>query len=114
MLWVGEYLDPTRRSGRSTWKPRTTGACRRLPLGFPKRGATFGPEQKGALANLQTLPDSGLRFLAGVSIGIGAGLRLSGRKRLAALVGLVPASIFGFAIMSRPQPTSLDTKPARP
>ncbi|MGZ6265346.1 MAG: hypothetical protein ACXWN4_00380 [Candidatus Limnocylindrales bacterium] len=69
---------------------------------------------KGALANLQTVPDSGLRFLAGVSIGIGAGLRLGGRKRLAALAGFVPASIFGFAIMSRPHPTNLETKPVRP
>lgn len=60
---------------------------------------------QGALANLQTVPDSQLRLLAGVFVGVGAGLQLGGKRRLAALAGFVPASIFGLAIMSRPQPT---------
>jgi hypothetical protein len=89
---------------------RGSGLADRLPgtWGHVRAGA------KGAVANLQTVPDSGLRLLAGVFVGVGAGLQLSGKKRLAALAGFVPASIFGFAILSRPQPTNLEPEPVRP
>jgi hypothetical protein len=51
---------------------------------------------------LQTMPDSRLRLLAAASLGFGAGLRLAGASRLTALIGLAPAAILGYAIVSRP------------
>ena len=56
------------------------------------------------VTRLQTLSDSRLCMLAAVSLGIGAGLELAGKRRLAALVGLASASVFGFAILSRKHP----------
>lgn len=75
----------------------------RLPhaLGHARSGA------QATVTKLQTVPDSGLRTLAAVSVGFGVGLRLSGKRRLAALAGFAPASILGFAIMSRPHKTRL-------
>ncbi|HEY1169510.1 MAG TPA: hypothetical protein VGE81_11125 [Candidatus Limnocylindrales bacterium] len=61
--------------------------------------------QSGAqstVTRLQTMPDSALRLLAAASVGFGAGLRLAGAPRLAALAGFAPAPILGFAIFSRP------------
>ena len=66
------------------------------------------------MTNLQTVPDSGLRLLAAVSVGFGAGLRLAGKTRLAALAGFAPASLFGFAIFSRPRPVHAEPRPVRP
>ncbi len=66
----------------------------------------FGRVRSGAertVTTLQALPDSGLRLLAAASIGLGAGLRFAGAPRLVALAGFAPASIFGFAIVSRPR-----------
>jgi len=66
----------------------------------------FGRVRSGAesaVTGLQTLPDSGLRLLAAASIGLGAGLRFAGAPRLVALAGLAPASVFVFAIVSRPR-----------
>jgi hypothetical protein len=60
---------------------------------------------QSALARLQTISDARLGLLAAVSIGFSAGLRLAGAPRLAALAGLAPASIVGFAIVSRPSRT---------
>jgi hypothetical protein len=69
---------------------------------------------QGTMTNLQTVPDSGLRLLAAVSVGFGAGLRLAGKKRLAALAGFAPASVFGLAIFSRPRPVHAEPRPVRP
>lgn len=82
----------------------------RLPgtLGHVRAGA------QGTVTNLQTVPDSGLRLMAAASVGLGAGLRLAGKKRLATLAGFAPASVFGFAIMSRPRPARPQPKPVRP
>jgi hypothetical protein len=82
----------------------------RLPgtLGHVREGA------QGAVTNLQTVPDSGLRLLAAVSVGFGAGLRLAGKTRLATLAGFAPASLFGFAIFSRPRPVDAEPQPLRP
>jgi hypothetical protein len=82
----------------------------RLPstLGHVRAGA------EGTVTNLQTMPDSGLRLLAAVSVGFGAGLRLAGKTRLATLAGFAPASIFGFAIFSRPRPARPEPRPVRP
>jgi hypothetical protein len=63
---------------------------------------------------LQTVPDAGLLLLAAGSLGVSVGLLLAGKPRLAAVVGLVPASVFGFAILSRPQPAGLEPKPTQP
>jgi hypothetical protein len=60
------------------------------------------------------MPDSALRLLAAASIGLGAGLRLAGAPRLVTLAGFAPASIFGFAIMSRPRRIHLALHPTQP
>jgi hypothetical protein len=69
---------------------------------------------RGTVTNLQTMSDSRLRLLAATSIGFGAGLRLAGRSRLATLAGFVPASVFGFAIVSRPSKAHPATTPTQP
>jgi len=69
---------------------------------------------QNGVTRLQAVPDSGLRLMAAASLGITAGLMLAGKRRLAALAGLAPASIFGFAILSRPQPANPEPKPTRP
>jgi hypothetical protein len=77
--------------------------------------AALGRIRSGAqntVTRLQTVPDSGLRLLAATSIGFGAGLRLAGAPRLATLAGLAPASILGFAIVSRPNRAHLEPHPA--
>jgi hypothetical protein len=82
----------------------------RLPwaIGRVRSGA------QNTVTRLQTVPDSGLRLLAAASIGFGAGLRLAGAPRLATLAGFAPASILGFAIVSRPNGVHLEPHPARP
>ena len=59
---------------------------------------------QGAVTGLQKVPDSGLRMLAAGSVGLGTGLRLAGAPRLVTLAGFAPASVCGFAILSRPHP----------
>jgi hypothetical protein len=54
-----------------------------------------------SVTRLQEFPDSELRLMAAASVGLVAGLRLAGASRLATLAGMAPASIFGFAIVSR-------------
>ena len=66
------------------------------------------------VTRLQIVPDSSLRLMAAVSVGFGAGLHLAGKTRLAKLAGFVPASLFGFAIFSRPQPVPPKSQPVRP
>jgi hypothetical protein len=66
--------------------------------------ATLTATQAGARATttaLQKLPDSTLRSLAATSAGVGAGLYLAGRRRVAVAAGIVPA-LFGAAIVLRP------------
>jgi hypothetical protein len=77
----------------------------------------FDRAQSGAgrtITRLQTMPDSALRVLAAASIGLGAGLRLAGAPRLLTLASLAPASVFGFAIMSRPHRVHLASQPTQP
>lgn len=69
---------------------------------------------RSTVTGLQTMSDSRLRLLAAASIGFGAGLRLAGASRLATLAGFVPASVFGFAIVSRPSKVDLATHPTQP
>jgi hypothetical protein len=64
---------------------------------------------QGAVTRLQKVPDSGLRLLTAASIGLGTGLRLAGAPRLVTLAGFAPASVFGFAILSRPHPAPSKT-----
>ena len=66
------------------------------------------------VVRLQAVPDSGLRLAAAISIGLGAGLRLAGAPRLATLAGFAPASVFGFAILSRRLRPPLAQDPIRP
>lgn len=55
-----------------------------------------------ATTSLQALPDTTLRFLAGASIGLAAGLSLAGAPRLVSLAALVPALFVGSALATRP------------
>ena len=77
---------------------RAEQVANRLPGAFD--GMRSGAES--GVTKLQTMPDSALRLLAAASVGFGAGLRLAGAPRLAALAGFAPAPILGFAIFSRP------------
>ena len=52
--------------------------------------------------SLQTMPDTTLRMLAGVSIGLAAGLGLAGAPRLVILASMAPALLVGGAIATRP------------
>jgi len=65
------------------------------------------------VTRLQTMPDSRLRLLAAAFLGLGAGLRLAGASLLATLIGLAPASILGFAIVSRPGRITIAPNPTR-
>ncbi|MGD0018633.1 MAG: hypothetical protein ABSD62_05210 [Candidatus Limnocylindrales bacterium] len=69
---------------------------------------------ESTVTRLQTMPDSALRLLAAASLGLGAGLRLAGAPRLVTLAGFAPASILGFAIVSRPRRSHQAPHPARP
>ena len=76
----------------------------------------LGRAQVGAaegVTRLQTMSDSRLRLLA-AAVGFGAGLRLAGASRLATLAGFVPASVLGFAIVSRPDRPVVVPRPTRP
>ena len=77
-------------------------------LGRARTGASNG------VTRLQTMSDSKLRLLAAASVGFGAGLRLAGASRIATLAGFVPASVFGFAILSRPDRPVVIPRPTRP
>ena len=48
------------------------------------------------------MPDTTLRMLAGVSVGVAAGLGLAGAPRLVILAALAPALLVGGAIATRP------------
>ena len=52
--------------------------------------------------SLQTMPDTMLRMLAGVSIGLAAGLGIAGAPRLVVLAAMTPALLVGGAIATRP------------
>jgi hypothetical protein len=56
---------------------------------------------------LQTLPDPTLRWLAASSVGLGAGLYMTGRRRLVVAAGIAPAVVMAVAIALRPsRPTA--------
>lgn len=66
---------------------------------------TLSATQAGARATttaLQRLPDSTLRSLLASSVGLGAGLYLSGRRRLVVAAGVAPAVVMGAAMALRP------------
>jgi hypothetical protein len=82
----------------------------RLPGAFDRVQSGAG----STMTRLQTMPDSALRLLAAASLGLGAGLRLAGAPRLVTLAGFAPASVLGFAIMSRPRRSHLASHPTLP
>ncbi len=53
-------------------------------------------------ATLQGMPDSTLRLLAALSVGLSTGLKLAGAPRLVALAAMAPAVAVGGAIVTRP------------
>jgi hypothetical protein len=64
-------------------------------------------------STLQRLPDSTLRSIATSSVGVGAGLYLSGKRRLGIAAGVGSALVIGAAIASRPvEPTMPDGQPS--
>jgi len=69
---------------------------------------------ESGVTRLQTMPDSALRLLAAASLGLGAGLRIAGAPRLVTLAGLAPASVLGFAIVSRPHRSHHALHPVAP
>jgi hypothetical protein len=89
---------------------RAEQVANRLPGAFD--GMRSGAES--GVTKLQTMPDSALRLLAALSLGLGAGLRLGGAPRLVTLAGFAPASILGFAIVSRPRRSHQASHPALP
>jgi hypothetical protein len=105
--------------------PEAAGHVREMADGARRRAGEVADRLPGAFSHvragaenavtrLQTLPDSGLRLLAAVSLGLGAGLRLAGAPRLVTLTALAPASVLGFAIVSRPSKTLPELHPSRP
>ena len=61
---------------------------------------------------LQTLPDTTLRSMTATALGVGAGLYLAGKHRLAVAAGVGPALFVGAAIMLRPgKPKPFAPKP---
>jgi hypothetical protein len=113
-------FEPTGRSNR------LTNLLRRLagPIKVARDGAvslagrvpaTVAATQSGARATasaLQTLPDTTLRSIAATSIGLGAGLFLAGKRRLAVAAGVGPALVMGVAMILRPVKPAAPTKPA--
>ena len=91
-------------------RPRAGRVAEQLPAVFDRLRSGAGR----GVTSLQRMPDSGLRLAAAVAVGFGAGLRLAGARRLAALAGFAPASILGFAIVSRPHEARPRSRPARP
>jgi hypothetical protein len=55
-----------------------------------------------AARSLQTLPDPTLQWLAAGSVGLSAGLFLTGKRRLVIAASIAPAVAMGAAIVARP------------
>src|SRR5512140_24849 len=79
------------RSSLSTLVGRIPGAL----------GATTAGAREAARA-LQALPDPTLRWLAAGSVGLGAGLFITGKPRFVVAAGVAPAIALGAAIIGRP------------
>ncbi len=94
----------TRRASAAVGIARTGTAAllRRAPDAM--RAARTGAQ--GTASTLQALPDSTLRWLAAGSVGLGAGLYLSGAPRVATAAGVLPALIMGAAMVLRPVTTA--------
>src|ERR1035437_746796 len=114
----------TQPNGPASRFPMASVTCRRSPVRPALPPGQVAHTLPGALSHarsgaestitsLQTLSDSRLRLLAAVSLGFGAGLQLAGKRRRAALVGLAAASLFVFAILSRPQSANREPKPTQ-
>jgi hypothetical protein len=77
--------------------------------------ATARATQNGVRATtsaLQQLPDSTLQSLAASSAGLGAGLYLAGKTKLAVAAGILPALVVSAAIAWRPAKTVAPAKPS--
>jgi hypothetical protein len=70
---------------------------------------------RSAARSLQTLPDPTLQWLAAGSVGLSAGLFLTGKRRLVIAASIAPAVAMGAAIVARPvKQVVADTLVARP
>jgi hypothetical protein len=86
------------RTGVSAVRRGVLGLLARMPA-TARATRTAARETVGAL---QTLPDDTLRSLAATSVGLGVGLSFTRARRLAFVVGMVPAALIGAAIVARP------------
>jgi hypothetical protein len=94
----------------SAWAAATT-LVGRVPgtLDATRTGA------RDAARSLQTLPDPTLRWLAAGSVGMSAGLFLTGKRRLVIAASIAPAVAMGAAILARPaERVGADALLARP
>lgn len=104
---VRDRLESVSRRVSGSFKVARTGATRlieRVP-------GTMNAARAGVLTTtsaLQKLPDSTLRSLAASSAGLGAGLYIAGKRRLAVAAGVAPALVMSAVIALRP------TKPVAP
>jgi len=108
---VGETADETRSTAGQV-RDAVGGALDQVPalIETARSSAEHAPEAierarvgtQQATTSLQTMPDTTLRMLAGVSVGVAAGLGLAGAPRLVILAALAPAFLVGGAIATRP------------
>jgi hypothetical protein len=113
---VGETTDET-RSAAGQVRDAVGGALDHVPAlietarSSAEQVAEHAPEAierarvgtQQATTSLQAMPDTTLRMLAGVSVGLAAGLGLAGAPRLVILAALAPALLVGGAIATRPE-----------
>jgi hypothetical protein len=74
----------------------------RLAEGLPGTLSATQTRARATTTVLQKLPDSTLRWLVASSVGLGAGLYLSGKRRLTVVAGVAPAFLAGAAMALRP------------
>src|SRR5450759_281967 len=127
--------DKSGRRSRADRTPSADPGQRRAGLARHLSGAmssawatatTFGGRVPGTLdatrtgarqaaRSLQTLPDPTLQWLAAGSVGLSAGLFLTGKRRLVIAASIAPAVAMGAAIVARPvEQVVADTLVARP
>ena len=86
------------RTGFSAGRRGVVGLLARLPA----TARATRTAARGTVGALQTLPDPTLRSLAATSVGLGVGLSFTRARRVAFVVGMVPAVLIQAAIVGRP------------
>lgn len=101
-------IDPKSPNALATILKRVTGPFKVARKGGGVVVRQLPPTAKAAQAGtmaatsaVRRLSDSTLRWLAASSIGLGAGLYLSGKRRLTVAAGVAPAIVAGITIALR-------------